>query len=67
MERWVDLNDLVDAAMIAERLGYKNPESVHVLWRRHPDFPKPLTKFGRLRIWSWNEVKAWATSTGRLA
>jgi hypothetical protein len=41
MERWVDLNDLVDAAMIAERLGYKNPSRSTYSGAATPTSPSP--------------------------
>ena len=66
MGRKVDLDDLVDAIVIAERLGHAQTNSIHHLRRRHPDFPQPLITFGRVRVWSWTEVESWAQATGRL-
>lgn len=66
MGRKVDLDDLVDTLVIAERLGMADTTSVLNLVRRHPDFPRPVAHFGRVRVWLWPEVAAWARATGRL-
>lgn len=61
------MNDLVGAAEIAERLGLAHVESVHTLRRRHAEFPEPVTKLKQAMVWDWNDVAAWAKSTGRLS
>jgi len=67
MGRQVDVNDLVGAAEIADRLGLAQVQTVHTLRRRHPDFPEPVASLKRAHIWAWPDVAAWAQATGRLA
>lgn len=66
MGRRVDLEDLVDATMIAGRLGVKRPQVVHDWRRRHDDFPQPVTRLASTYIWLWPEVEQWARRTGRI-
>ncbi len=60
------MEDLVGAAEIARRLGYRRAVYVHDLRRRYKDFPEPVAKMGSSFAWSWPEVEAWAKATGRL-
>jgi hypothetical protein len=62
----VDVDDLVGAAEIAERLGVKRPHLIHDWRRRHPDFPQPVVELKGTLIWDWRELKHWAQTTGRL-
>ncbi len=62
----VDPEELVGAADIAERLGIAYVETVHSWRRRYPDFPQPAVVRGRLMLWHWPDVEAWARATGRL-
>jgi hypothetical protein len=64
--RKIDVDDLVGAEEIAERLGIAHVETVHAWRRRHPEFPPPVKQLRRAMIWSWPDVKAWAKRTGRL-
>jgi hypothetical protein len=64
--RTVDVEQLVGAAEIAERLGSDRTTFVHDLKRRHPDFPKPVAKLKAGLVWAWPDVEAWARATGRL-
>jgi len=66
MGRKVDVDDLVGAAEIAERLGVKRPHLIHDWRRRHPEFPQPVVELKGTLIWLWPEVKRWASATGRL-
>jgi predicted DNA-binding transcriptional regulator AlpA len=66
MGRKVDVNDLVGAAEIADRLGLAHVQTVHTLRRRHLDFPEPVAHLKRALVWSWSDVSAWAHATGRL-
>jgi predicted DNA-binding transcriptional regulator AlpA len=66
MGRKVDVDDLVGAAEIAERLGLSHPQTVHTLRRRDPAFPAPVASLKRAHVWTWPDVAAWARSTGRL-
>ena len=66
MGRKVDVNDLVGAAEIAERLGLSHPQSVHGWRRRYPDFPQPIAHLKTALVWNWPDVERWARRTGRL-
>jgi len=65
MGRRVDVEQLVGAAEIAERLGVANSQVIHVWRGRHPDFPEPITKLKTAMIWYWPDVERWAITTGR--
>lgn len=66
MGRRVDLDRLVGAEEIAERLGLTRYQRVHELRRRNPDFPQPILQLKRAMIWYWPEVERWARANGRL-
>ena len=61
----VDVNDLVGAHEIAQRLGVARPQVVHEWRRRHADFPRPIANLKTALIWDWHDVMSWAKSTGR--
>jgi len=66
MGRKVDVDELVGAADIADRLGWSHVQTVHTTRRRHPDFPQPTTVInGTHLVWYWPDVERWARSTGR--
>jgi hypothetical protein len=62
MGRLVDVDNLVDAQEIADRLGLSHRQNVDNL----KGFPAPLGMWGKTRIWDWSDVQAWARQTGRL-
>ena len=62
-----DIDDLVGAAEIAERLGLASSSVVRDWRRRHADFPQPVRVLRMGPLWSWTAVEAWALSTGRLS
>ena len=62
----MDIDRLVGAAEIADRLGMKRPHLIHDWRRRHPEFPVPVLELKGTLIWDWQEVEAWAKRTGRL-
>jgi hypothetical protein len=64
--RKVDVDDLVGAAEIADRLDIAHRETVINWRRRYPDFPKPVAELRGALIWAWPDVEAWARATGRL-
>lgn len=66
MGRKVDIDDLVGAAEIAERLGLAHRETVHTLRRRHDSFPRPVAELKQAMVWAWPDVEKWAKATGRL-
>ncbi len=61
----LDVDDLVGAAEIADRLGVSS-SIVHDWGRRHKDFPPPLKRLRMGLLWHWPQVEAWARATGRL-
>ena len=65
MGRRVDVDELVGAAEIADRLGVASSQTVHVWRGRYDDFPEPITKLKTAMIWYWPDVEKWATTTGR--
>ena len=66
MGRKVDVDDLVGAHEIAQRLGVARPQVVHEWRRRHADFPQPVANLKTALIWDWQEVRQWARRSGRL-
>jgi predicted DNA-binding transcriptional regulator AlpA len=64
--RRVDVDALVGAPDIAERLGVAHTETVHNWIRRYADFPQPVAIVSGVRVWNWPDVRAWAKRTGRL-
>ena len=67
MGRRVDVDDLVGAQEIADRLGVSRPQVVHEWRRRHADFPEPVVTLTMGLLWAWPDVEAWARATGRLS
>ena len=67
MGRKVDVDDLMDALGVAQRLGLAQRESVSLYQRRYPTMPRPVVDLGRgrPRLWSRKEVEKWAAETGR--
>ena len=65
MGRKVDVDDLVGAHEIAQRLGVARPQVIHEWRRRHRDFPEPIATLKTALIWDWTEVNRWAEATGR--
>lgn len=63
--RSVDVNELVGAAEIADRLGIAR-QSVHQLSKRHRDFPHPVATLRQAMVSAWPDVESWARKTGRL-
>lgn len=65
--RRVDVDNLVGAAEIAERLGVARAQVVHDWRRRYPgEFPEPVAKLKQALVWNWPDVEVWARSTRRL-
>lgn len=67
--RQVDVDQLVSARAITERLGHRNVQVVHFWWRNDAEFPEPVYALeGQrgARLWLWPEVEAWARASGRL-
>ncbi len=66
MGRKVDVDRLVGAGEIAQRLGVGRTSVVHDWRRRHDDFPEPVKEFQMGLLWNWPDVEKWAKRTGRL-
>jgi hypothetical protein len=64
--RKVDVDDIVSASEIADRLGVKQRSVVHDWRRRHTDFPQPIARVKLGHLWAWPDVERWARRTGRL-
>lgn len=67
--RRVDVDQLVGATDIAERLGFARSQDVHHWRRRDPGFPEPVTVLGGgprkgIYVWAWPDVAAWARKKG---
>ncbi|HEX6888723.1 MAG TPA: TetR/AcrR family transcriptional regulator [Candidatus Nanopelagicales bacterium] len=56
-----DVDDLINAAEVAEVLGLAHRNSVSTYRSRYPDFPQgqPAPGGGRTRLWSRAEIIAW--------
>ena len=65
MGKKIDVDDLVGAHEIAQRLGVARPQVVHEWRRRHADFPEPIAALKTALIWDWKEVQRWARDSGR--
>ena len=65
MGRKVDVDLLVDATAIAERMGLARPQAVHNWRARYPEFPKPVAEFGKSTLWYWPDVLDWVRASGR--
>lgn len=61
MARKVDVDDLIDAYAVADRLGLSHRNSVATYMNRYPDFPKPVVDTGltRCRLWSRVDIDRW--------
>jgi hypothetical protein len=66
MGRRIDVDQLVGATEIAERLGAPAAHRVHDWRRRYADFPAPVATLAMGLVWNWPEVERWAKSAGRL-
>ena len=70
MGRRVDVESLVGAREIADRLGFKHPQHVHHYLRHDPKFPRPVAAIGgptlKTMVWAWPDVERWARRVGKL-
>jgi predicted DNA-binding transcriptional regulator AlpA len=65
MGRKLDMDLLVTAADIVNRMGLTEQRTVYAWVRRHDDFPAPVFERERVTLWYWPEVEAWAHKTNR--
>ena len=69
MGRRLDVELLVGASDIRERLGMARTQDVHTLRRRDPTFPEPVRILGGgptrgIHVWYWPDVATWARRKG---
>jgi glutathione-regulated potassium-efflux system ancillary protein KefG len=69
MGRTIDVDDLIDAQGVADRLGLAQRNTVSLYQKRYPDMPRPVVDLGkgRCKMWLLSEIDAWADATGRRA
>lgn len=67
MARLIDIDDLVDAHVVAALLGLSHATSVHLYQQRYPDMPRPVLDRGgrRARLWLRSEIIRWHRGRGR--
>ncbi len=69
MGRWVDADELVSAAQVAERIDTATANVLTWL-KRYPDMPQPVARVGRRRqspLWVWSELAPWLVEVGVLS
>lgn len=59
MARWVDLDELLDAAGVAEVLGLASRNSISTYRGRYGDFPAPVRTFGASPVWTRQQIEVW--------
>jgi hypothetical protein len=67
--RRIDVDDLVGSKEIAERLGLRFVQRVHILREEDAAFPAPVFsstggRWGK-NLWAWPDVWRWAKHSGR--
>jgi hypothetical protein len=62
-----DVDQLVGAAEIADRLGLQSTSVIHDWRQRHSDFPQPVLTLRMGLLWHWPAIERWARKTGRLS
>jgi predicted DNA-binding transcriptional regulator AlpA len=69
MGRTVDLDDLLDAAAVAQLIGLGDARSVSTYRNRDDEFPAPvlMSSGGRCQFWLRGDVEAWQQSKRRRA
>ena len=57
----VDVDDIIDARVVAELLGLSHLNSVSLYQRRYGDMPRPVIDMGqgRCKLWLRSEIEAW--------
>lgn len=63
----VDLDDLLNAAEVADLLGLSHRQAVATYRGRYEDFPTPVIHKGTCVLWRRQDVEAWGRSTRRLS
>lgn len=61
--RVLDVDQLVPAKAIAERLGFSTVQLAYYYFRSDPTFPAPVFTLAEaarpLRLWYWPDVESW--------
>lgn len=62
MGKRVDVEDLIDAAGVAQILGLSHRNSVTTYMNRYSDMPRPVLEFSasRIRLWLRSEIVEWS-------
>ena len=63
MGRKVDVDDIINAAEVADLIGLSHRNGVYQYRHRHPDFPAPLITHGRCYMWHRGDIKRWIRAT----
>ncbi|MFT3854783.1 MAG: hypothetical protein QM733_18905 [Ilumatobacteraceae bacterium] len=58
----VELNDLLNAAEVAEALGLAQRQAIATYRARYADFPAPVIKKGTCVLWLRADVERWAAA-----
>jgi glutathione-regulated potassium-efflux system ancillary protein KefG len=61
MPPFIDVDDVIDAQMVAEVLGLAQRNTVSQYQRRYPDMPRPVIDLGqgRCKLWLRSEIVRW--------
>lgn len=67
MGRTVDLDDLLDAAGVAEMIGLRDARSVSTYRARDDRFPAPvlMSSGGRCQFWHRGDIEVWLADRKR--
>jgi len=65
--RRVDVDDLLNAAEVAEIIGLSHSNSVTTYLRRYADFPRPIVEKsdGKIRLWLLSDIITWRQDRSR--
>ena len=68
MGRKVDLDNLIDAAGVADLLGLGQRNSVRTYRTRYADVPEPVVDMGsgRCLLWLRTDIESWVKSRRRV-
>ena len=58
----VEIDDLLNAAEVADLLGLSHRQAVATYRGRYPDFPGPVIAKGTCVLWHRPQVEEWAAS-----
>lgn len=67
MGRLLDVDELVTAGVIVNRMGLARIQRVHEMMRLQTPMPRPVYVGPRILLWHWPEVSAWAAASNRPA